>query len=122
MGTRSTSNGQDRNQVWRVGSSFSVLKFWELSNLTGDISQAEKKATVAIAEQLYKMTCFKNQRWQLLSLKMTTLTILSEIYITLFICSVCYNIYSSSQLDLSHVLTLSMPLLVWLSFAELRGE
>ena len=37
---------------------------------------------------------------------MTTLTILSEIEKTLFISSVCYNIYSSSQLDLSHVLTL----------------
>ena len=63
--------------VW--GSSF-LVDFWELSHLTRDLSQVEKKINVATTWATDKMT-------KLLSLKMTTSTILSEIHVILCICS-----------------------------------
>ena len=56
------------------------VEFRELSHLTRDFSQAELQA-----EQLTK--------WQLFSLKMTTLTILNNIDVILSICSAFNNIY-----------------------------
>ena len=54
------------------------VKFWELSHLTCDLSQAEQKTTVVKAEQLSNDNNF--------SFKMTTSTILSEMYVILCIC------------------------------------
>ena len=46
------------------------VEFWELSHLTHDLSQAEKKMNVVKAEQVHKMTS--------ISLKMVKVVILSE--------------------------------------------
>ena len=72
------------------------IEFWELSHLKRELSQAEWEKTLLLqAKQLIK--------WKLFSLKMTTLTILSEIDVIRCISSACYqpacyNIYFLLQL------------------------
>ena len=58
------------------------VEFWELSHLTRDLSQAEKKITVVTSLATDKMTSIFTQ----------TTTLTSEIDISLCICSVCNTI------------------------------
>ena len=66
------------------------------SDLTCGLSQAEKKITVDTSRATDKMTTIFTQN--------NNLTILSKIDAILYICSVCNNIYLSSQLEKSNML------------------
>ncbi len=63
--------------IWPTLVLIFCVEFRELSHLTRDLSQAEKKITVVTSCKF----------------KFTTLTILSEIDVILCICSACNNIY-----------------------------